>query len=192
MILASKSPRRKEILQSVIKNLEILVPNIEEVSCKEGITEQIIDIARKKCEKISFDNEEKYVLAADTVVVVDDKILGKPCDEKEAFEMISILSGREHFVITAYVFQNKKKNFEIANFDISKVKFKKIENEEINWYINTKEPMDKAGAYGVQGKGALFIEKIEGDFFNVMGFPISKFFTDLKEAGFKIEDLQEL
>ena len=194
MILASKSPRRFEILNNFgIKKIEVVVSEIEEISDKEDLVEQVMDIAVKKGVEVAKTYPNEFVLSADTVVILDNKILGKPKDCQEAFATLTSLSGRTHEVITAYSLINKSKGIFVSSYDKTIVKFKKITESEINWYIKTGEPMDKAGSYGIQGVGAgILIDKIEGEFYNVMGFPISKFVDDLKKYGIKIQNIIEL
>lgn len=192
MILASNSPRRKEILENFGFSLKTVSKNIDEISSKEEITEKIMDIAQQKTMAVAEDYPDENVVGADTVVVIDGKILGKPKDETEAFEMLKSLSGKSHEVITAYSFVNLKKNIFLNDAEITKVFFKDMSDKEINWYISTNEPVDKAGAYGIQGKGAYFIEKIEGDFFSVMGFPLGRFLRRLTEIGINLENLENL
>lgn len=192
MILASNSPRRKEILENFGFSLKTVSKNIDEISSKEEIKEKIMDIAQQKTMAAAKDYPDENVVGADTVVVIDGKILGKPKDETEAFEMLKSLSGKSHDVITAYSFVNLKKNIFLNDAEVTKVFFKNLSDEEINWYINTKEPMDKAGAYGIQGKGAYFVEKIEGDFFSVMGFPLGRFLRHLTEVGMDLDNLENL
>ncbi|MGM0507631.1 MAG: Maf family protein [Fusobacteriota bacterium] len=190
MILASSSPRRKEILSKIFNNLSIKTKDIKEISDKKTIIDQIEDIAFKKCIAVATENPNEYVLAADTVVVLEDEIITKPNSKKEAKDILKRLSNHEHIVITAYSFLNKNKNIKIINHDITKVYMREISELDIDWYINSKEPLDKAGAYGIQEKGSIFVKKIEGDFFNVMGFPLSKFIYDLRENNIKITDLE--
>ncbi|UUV18561.1 Maf family protein [Fusobacteria bacterium ZRK30] len=194
MILASKSPRRFEILSNFgIKKIEVVVTEIEEVSDKEDLIEQVVDIAVKKGIEVAKNYPDEFVVSADTVVILDGKILGKPKDCHDAFSTLTNLSGRTHEVVTAYSLINKSKEIFISSFDKTVVKFKEISKEEIDWYIETGEPMDKAGSYGIQGVGAgILIDRIEGEFYNVMGFPISKFVDDLKEHGIKIQNIIEL
>ena len=194
MILASKSPRRFEILNNFgMKKIKVVVAEIEEISDKEGLVEQVIDIAIKKGLEVTKSYPSEFVLSADTVVILDDYILGKPKDSHEAFTTLTNLSGRTHEVVTAYSLINKNKEISISNYEKTIVKFKKLSEEEINWYIKTGEPMDKAGSYGIQGVGSgILIDKIEGEFYNVMGFPISKFVDDLKKYKIKIQDIIEL
>ena len=192
MILASKSPRRKEILENIGFNLKIESEEVEEISNKLEITEKIMEIAYKKVEAVAYKFPDEYVVGADTIVELNDEIIGKPKDEKEAFKILKNLSGKTHNVITAYSFINKSKNILIQDYSITKVFFKDLSDEMINWYISTKEPMDKAGAYGIQEKGSIFVEKIEGDFFTVMGFPIEKFMTRLLELGISLKDIEKI
>ena len=192
MILASASPRRKEILENFGFSFKTIVKNIDETSDKTRAEEKILEIAEKKARAAAIDFPDENIVGADTVVVVDRKILGKPKDEKEAFSMLKSLSGRSHEVITAFSFININKNISYSDYEITKVYFKNLTDDEINWYINTKEPMDKAGAYGIQGKGAFFVEKIEGDFFSVMGFPLGKFVRFLNKTGFNLNNLEKI
>ncbi|MGL5124407.1 MAG: Maf family protein, partial [Fusobacteriaceae bacterium] len=136
--------------------------------------------------------KESFVLAADTVVVLDGEILGKPRDKKEAIETLKNLSGKNHKVITAYSLINLERGIEICDYAETEVKFKELSEEVINWYVGTGEPMDKAGSYGIQGKGAILVEAIKGDFYTVMGLPISKILNTLIEIGIKVENLEKI
>lgn len=192
MILASKSPRRKEILENIGFNLVIKSEDIEEVSDRIEVVEKIKDIAYKKVEAVAKKYPNEYVVGADTIVEVDGDIIGKPKDEEEAKKILQRLSNRSHNVITAFSFINKSKDICIKDVAITKVYFKELFPEMIEWYIASKEPMDKAGAYGIQDKGSIFVEKIEGDFFTVMGFPIERFMERLNELGIKLKDIERI
>lgn len=192
MILASGSPRRQEILKEVGFNFKVVVPEIEEVSKEEEPVKKILDISRKKAMSVGEKYTNEYVLSADTVVVVDNKILGKPKNVEEAREYLSLLSRREHEVITAYTFMNIEKNIFLSDYSVSKVKFYKLDEETIKWYIETGEYKDKAGAYGIQGKGRVLVEDINGDFFSIMGFPVASFVNKLKEIGIDIKEINKL
>ena len=192
MILASNSPRRKEILENFGFNLKVITKNIDEVSDEKDIIKRIEDIARKKVLAVAEVYPNEFVVGADTVVVVDDKILGKPKDKKDIYEMLHSLSGRSHKVITSFSFVNISKNISISDSEVSEVYFKNINDEEISWYIDTKEPFDKAGSYGIQGKGSYFVERIDGDFFAVMGFPIGKFVRTLAKNNISLDDIKKL
>lgn len=172
--------------------LEIKVKDVEEVSSKIELTEKIKDISYKKVIEVAKENRTSFVVGADTLVEIGGEVLGKPNDENQAREMLKKLSGKEHRVITAYTLINLEKNINISEAIESKVFFKTISSDEIDWYIESREPMDKAGAYGIQGLGAIFVDKIEGDFFSIMGFPINHFVKTLKKLGINIKDIQKI
>ena len=192
MILASNSKRRQEILKDAGFNFKVITSNIKEISDKKIITEKVLDIAEKKLEQIAKDNKNEFILAADTVVELNGKIFGKPKDMEEAFSFLKTLSGNTHKVITAYVFKNISKNILIKEVVISEVKFLELDNEIINWYLGTAEPFDKAGAYGIQGYGRILVEKINGDYYSIMGFPISNFLENLIKIGYKISQIDKI
>ena len=192
MILASNSKRRQEILRDMGFNFKVLTADIEEISDKKEISEMILDIAEKKLDKIAKENVNEFVLAADTVVELEGRIFGKPKRREEAESFLRILSGRTHKVITAYVFKNISKNIVIKDVVISEVKFFDLDDETINWYLDTNEPFDKAGAYGIQGQGRVLVEKIEGDYFAIMGFPVSNFLKNLRKNGYKISQIDRI
>ena len=192
MILASNSQRRQEILKDAGFNFKVITSNIEEISDKKNITERILDIAEKKLEQIAKNNINEFVLAADTVFELDGKILGKPKNREEAFRFLKSLSGKVHRVITAYVFKNISKNILIREVVVSEVKFFDLDDDTINWYLDTDEPFDKAGAYGIQGYGRILVEKINGDYYSIMGFPISNFLENLRKIGYKISLIDKI
>lgn len=192
MILASNSKRRQEILRDMGFNFKVLTADIEEISDKKEISEMILDIAEKKLDKIAKENVNEFVLAADTVVELEGRIFGKPKSREEAESFLKTLSGKTHKVITAYVFKNISKNIVIKDVVISKVKFFDLDDETINWYLDTSEPFDKAGAYGIQGQGRVLVEKIEGDYFAIMGFPVSNFLKNLRKNGYKISQIDRI
>lgn len=192
MILASNSKRRQEILRDMGFNFKVLTADIEEISDKKEISEMILDIAEKKLDKIAKENVNEFVLAADTVVELEGRIFGKPKSREEAESFLKTLSGKTHKVITAYVFKNISKNIVIKDVVISKVKFYDLDDEIIKWYLDTSEPFDKAGAYGIQGQGRVLVEKIEGDYFAIMGFPISNFLKNLRKNGYKISQIDRI
>ena len=192
MILASNSKRRQEILKDMGFKFKVITADIEEVSDKKDISERILDIAEKKLDKIAKDNINDFVLAADTVVALDGEVFGKPKDREEAEKFLKLLSGKTHKVITAYVFKNISKNIFIKDVVISKVKFYDLDDETIKWYLDTSEPFDKAGAYGIQGHGRALVERIEGDYFAIMGFPVSNFLKNLRKNGYKISQIDRI
>ncbi|MGL4980597.1 MAG: Maf family protein [Fusobacteriaceae bacterium] len=190
MILASKSPRRKEILQNFGFSFEVKNADIDESSSEIDIKDQIEEISRKKALAIGKIYCDDYIVSADTVVVIDGEILGKPEDTEDAFSMLTRLSGNIHKVITSYSIYNFQKKIDITKSVETDVKFRALTKEMIDWYIKSGEPMDKAGAYGIQGKGAMLVESIQGDFFSVMGFPIGDFIESIQQLGIELENLK--
>lgn len=177
IILASASPRRKEILEKVKIDFEIIVSDADENLNEKNPEKFAVEIARRKA--MAIDKKDKIIVAADTAVAIDDKILGKPKDEKDAFYMLSLLNGKKHSVYTGVCV---KKNEEIVTFcEKSDVYFKNLKENEIYNYIASGEPFGKAGAYAIQGFGALLIEKIEGDYENIVGLPVSRLYDVLKK-----------
>ena len=174
ILLVSSSPRRREILTMTGIPFRALKTSVEEEVLPSPI-ETVVKNAERKVLSVKDEQKEEIALAADTIVVLDDKILGKPKSEKEAIEFLKRLSGRWHTVITGFSLRFPDGKL-VSSYEESKVKFKRLSLSEIEWYISTGEPLDKAGAYGIQGIGALFIEEIEGDFSNIMGLPISRIY----------------
>lgn len=173
IILASSSPRRKELLTTAGMKFEIHVEEVDE-TVPEGTppAEAAKMTATKKAAAVAKDFTDCIVIGADTIVVANGRILGKPKDESDAKSMLRMLSGIEHEVITGVCLINGEKTEAFAQ--ISKVKFYDLTDEEITAYVATKEPMDKAGAYGIQGLGCKLVEKIEGDYFNIVGLPVAE------------------
>ena len=190
IILASSSPRRKMLLEQIGIKFEVISSDIEEI-IDYKLTPQMIavelakqkgnDVKNKLLNSFPNINENKIIIAADTIVINENKILGKPKDEDDAFNMLSALSGKWHNVITGLIVLDLYSEFLITDYSETKVKIKEIEQKDIINYINTKEPMDKAGAYGIQGYGATIVDKIEGCYYNVVGLPISKIYDILKK-----------
>lgn len=173
IILASKSPRRKQLLESIKLNFEVVVSEFNEETVKEKNPQRLVeDVSRQKAKVVAEKNKNAIIIAADTIVVLDREIIGKPISVKNAKEILQKLSNSKHLVITGFTVLDSKTKKSVTKSVISKVFFKNLTKKEINAYIKTGEPMDKAGAYGVQDRAGAFIEKIEGDFFNVVGLPI--------------------
>ena len=179
IILASGSPRRKEILSKLNLDFEVIPANIDEEIFNEDPIITARYLAKQKAKSVWIKNKYALVLGSDTVVYFKGKILGKPKDEDEAFRMLKNLSGKWHTVITAVSFFSYGKKLTIH--DIARVKFRNLSDKEIWDYIKSGEPMDKAGAYGIQEFGATVVEKIHGNFYTVMGLPIVKVYKVLKE-----------
>ena len=184
IILASASPRRKEILENTNVKFKIMASSIEELRLEgESPCQMVMRLAFEKGIDIASRQKSDLVISADTIVVLDNTVLGKPKDEIEARKMITSLSGRTHQVITGISLINLDNNKKIIDYVISNVKFKNLSEEDINDYIRTKESLDKAGAYGIQGYGALLVEKIDGCYFNVVGLPLQKVALGLQNWG---------
>lgn len=171
IILASNSARRKELLTKHNIEFDCIPSNIEEnVLSNFSVVENVMNLAKIKCEDIVKKYPERVVLAADTIVAFNNKIYGKPIDEKDALKMLLELQGNTHEVITA-VAVYKDGNYDVE-YEVSKVTFRTASECELMEYIDTKEPMDKAGSYAIQGIGSKFIEKYEGEFDNIVGLPM--------------------
>ena len=182
IILASKSPRRREILENTKVRFSIKESQIDEkFKLNEPQKDTVKRLAYKKALGVEKNNEDALVIGADTVVVIDDKILGNPKDETDAYNMIKLLSGKTHYVITGFALINLSLNKKIVDCQISQVTFKELSEATIKDYIQTKESLDKAGAYGIQGYGGLLVKNIQGDYFNIVGLPISKISDCLKD-----------
>ena len=173
IILASQSPRRKELLNQLgLKGYKIVVPDVDEYVEGNLSPAQIVEeLSLRKARAVAEDaDEDDIIIAADTVVALEGAVLGKPEDEGSAFSMLSALSGNRHYVYTGVTVLRGEQV--VTEHEMTAVTFRELEPEEISNYIATGEPMDKAGAYGIQGLGALLVSGIHGDYFNVMGLPI--------------------
>ncbi len=184
IVLASKSPRRKQLLTMLgINDLKVIPALSKELlPLRMPPQEAVMSLSLKKAREVSaLCSKEDIIIAADTIVELDGDILGKPEDEKAAFSMLSRLSGRSHRVFTGICVISGDKV--ISEYERSYVRFRELSEREIKAYIATGEPMDKAGSYGAQGKGSLFVEAIDGDFFNVMGLPLCRLSRVLEKLG---------
>ena len=182
VVLASASPRRRQLLELIGIEHEVLPSNIDEtLRPRETPRRHAERLAREKASAIATREPRKITVAADTIVVINRKVLGKPRDEDDARRMLAMLSGREHTVITAVAVARGRK-LRSAVEEV-KVKFRRLREDEIDAYIATGEPMDKAGAYGIQGFGATIVECVNGDYFAVMGLPLARLVTLLRDLG---------
>ena len=181
IILASASPRRSELMTLAGFRFDVICADIDEIVPEKALPQEVVmSLALQKAQAVAKDHRKSAVVGSDTVVALDGKILGKPRSEKEAAEMLRSLSGRIHKVFTgvAIVCGEKVTSF----FEETEVEFYPLTDQEILYYVATGEPMDKAGAYGIQGRGAVLVKRINGDYFNVMGLPISKVYRELKDC----------
>ena len=172
LVLASSSPRRTELLNRAGWPHEVIVAGIDEsVRANEKPAAYVQRLARSKAEAVAERLKEGVVLGADTTVVIDNQILGQPRDDADAGRMLNLLNGKWHDVLTGVALVRVGGETRVAH-ETTRVRFAEMSESEIDWYIASGEPVGKAGAYGIQGKAALFIEEIEGDYFNIMGLPI--------------------
>ena len=177
IILASKSPRRKELLKILIKNFRVVHPKYKEkIIQNNNPVEFCKNSARAKAMSIVNKFPNYYIIGADTIIYFNDKILGKPKNKLQAQFYLKSLSNTTHEVYTGVFLINKKKNINRSFFDKTIVCFNKINDTEISFYINNYKPFDKAGGYGIQEWSSVFIKKINGCFYNVVGFPLPKFY----------------
>ncbi|HWA07537.1 MAG TPA: Maf family protein [Ignavibacteria bacterium] len=185
IILASSSPRRKLLLNALLKNFGLKFDVIQ-ANIVEYIPERVknygkfaADLAELKALEVAVNNDG-LIIAADTIVVYKDRILGKPESSAGAVKMLKTLSGNQHKVYTGLVVFDTSSDKLYKSFEVTSVKFRKIPLREINFYVNTGSPMDKAGAYGIQDDfGSTFVEKISGDYFNVVGLPVFRLYSAL-------------
>jgi septum formation protein len=182
LILASASPRRADLLRAAGIEFELEAAEIDEDPLPgESPDQYVLRVARDKAEAVACRKSGNLVLAADTTVVVGGSILGKPADDGEARAMLQRLSGREHLVMTGVVLRNGRREF--AAVERTRVRFLPLDAEEIDRYIASGEPHDKAGAYAIQGGASRFIDQLDGSYTNVVGLPIGRVCSLLREAG---------
>ena len=195
IILGSASPRRRELLAQIGADFEVRVSNKEEIYHSTVPEEIVKELALMKAENVAEELAEEnasgavkstVVIGADTIVVLDGKILGKPADEEDAVRMLNSLQGRRHDVYTGVAVLDYDENGEkhVYNYSVgTAVYVNEMTEEEIRAYVETKDPLDKAGAYGIQGRFAAHIDRIEGDYYNVVGLPVSRMYRTLRELG---------
>ena len=185
MILASQSPRRRELLSMLGLDFQIFTADIDETMDPACPVEQsVAEVCRKKAEAVGKAHPGELIIAADTVVVLENRILGKPHSEEEACAMLRSLSGRQHTVMTAFCLWQDG----CADTHVEKthVRFRTLSDEEIAAYVATGSPMDKAGAYGIQDQAAIFVEALDGDYYNVMGLPLCSLVQMLRKQGVSV------
>ena len=183
-VLASKSPRRRELLENIKLDFEIMESSTDESVVDKTLSPELyvrelallkaVDVAKK------YACEDVYVIGSDTVVAIDNEILGKPSDNDDAKNMLKRLSGREHYVYTGVCVVHTSDMEACAAYEKTIVKFRKLTDDEIDKYLSKDSVLDKAGAYGIQGVAGIFVEEIHGDYFNIVGLPVHKLSILLK------------
>ena len=187
IILASQSPRRRELLTQIGLTYEVIPSTVKEVITETDPKLVVQELSRQKAEDVAGsvlrDREGILVIGADTVVSYRGRILGKPADEADAVRMLSMLQGNAHSVFTGVTLirRGPEEEWQVTFAEETRVHMYPMTGEDIRWYVGTGEPMDKAGAYGIQGLCARFVEKIEGDYNNVVGLPVGKIWQELKK-----------
>jgi septum formation protein len=186
LILASSSPRRKELLENLQLKFEVSSSDVDETFEPGMLPEKVVmELASRKAESVARKNPASFVIGSDTIVFADGLILGKPDGHGEAFDMLSRLSGRVHSVYTGVsIFTPQKSKIEF--YEKTDVEFWELTDDEKSAYIESGEPFDKAGSYGIQGLGATLVKRISGDYFAVVGLPLSRTARELKKAGFQL------
>ena len=188
LVLASRSPRRSELLQSLGLDFEVSPSKVEETTDPKQSPEQnAVKIARDKARWVAGKNPDSYVLGADTMVVLDREIIGQPVDEEDAYRILSKLAGKQHRVITGVaLITPEAEEYETAV--VSTVSIKSVPENEIRSYIATGEPLDKAGAYAIQGKGSFLVSSWEGSWSNIVGLPLEALTGLFQQAGFPVPE----
>jgi septum formation protein len=184
VILASSSPRRRELLASVGIDFEVIPSNVpEQHRPGEAPEEYVARLSRDKAAVVSERHPKRWIIAADTTVLLDDQLLEKPVDAADAARMLGTIAGRTHVVYTGVTLQNGERGHRDTRVAESEVRMLSLERSDIEWYVQTGEPLDKAGAYAVQGIGAMFIDSIHGSYTNVVGLPLALLFQMMRKAG---------
>jgi len=183
-ILASSSPRRRELLASIQLDFDVVPSHIPEVRAEgESPEEYVARLSREKATAVAQQHPSDWIIAADTTVLLGDELLEKPADADDAKRMLATIAGKTHIVYTGVTLLNAERNWRETRVAESEVRMAQLDAREIAWYVATGEPLDKAGAYAVQGIGAMFIDSIHGSYTNVVGLPLATLFAMLRKAG---------
>mgnify|MGYP001311340413 CR=1 FL=1 len=188
IILASGSPRRKKLLKQLNCNFNIIIPSVDESLIKTDIKpeEYCTNLATKKAHEISQNNPNALIIGADTIVTLENEILEKPNNKLDAINMLSFLSSKTHKVLTGVCLIWPIKKIKHVFFETTFVSFKALDKREIEYYVNNYTPYDKAGSYGIQDWSAIFVNEIKGCYNNVVGFPLSRFYIELKNLNINL------
>lgn len=181
-ILASSSPRRLKLLQQIGINPEVIHPVVNETEVKTlNPVDNVVSLSQLKANAVADKVDEGIIIGADTVVTIDDEILGKPSNSDDAQSMLRKLSGNLHKVLTAFCLRNASNGQMVAELEETSVIFRRLTEKEIHSYILKEQPFDKAGSYGIQDSGALFVDRIEGCYNNIVGFPLTRFYKVISD-----------
>jgi septum formation protein len=191
IILASGSPRRRELLTQIGIEFEIVKAESEEIITTSVPAEAVKELSMQKAAEVAGKCDGTIVIGADTVVAIDGQILGKPKDREDAVRMLRMLQGRSHEVLTGVSVILKELQKSICFAEVTKVHVFPMTEEQIEAYVNSKEPMDKAGAYGIQGGFAAYVSGIEGDYNNVVGLPVGRLYQEVLAAGVDLRAVRE-
>lgn len=186
IVLASSSPRRKHLLEQIGLDFKVHTPSWDEVDTVSNPRLRVMENALRKAQSVMDEVDADIIIGADTVVYIDGTILGKPNDRQDAFRMLQKLSGKVHRVFTGLAVLSRGSGTPVVRSEMTLVHFKHLTDDEINAYIESGEPMDKAGGYGVQGLGAVFVDRIIGNYDNVVGLPVSLLYDILRELNYSL------
>ena len=190
LILASNSRTRKEILNKVGLKYEVVPSNIEEHSDKTNPKEYVMNLSKQKAQAVAKIVKEGVILSADSIIYIDSKKLEKPKTKEQAKGMLQNLSGKTNYAVTGVTIIDLYQNKEITFNEVTEVYFDKLTEEEIDWYIDNEEYIFERCGYSIAGKSAIYIPKINGDYYNILGMPISKVYKELKALGYKLSDFE--
>lgn len=183
-VLASSSPRRSELLASVGIAFDVIPSHIPEARQPgEAPEEYVARLSREKAQAVAAQHPDRWIIAADTTVLLEEQLLEKPTDARDAVRMLSTIAGRTHVVYSGVTILNQARGYSDTRVAESEVRMLPLSPDDVEWYVRTGEPMDKAGAYAVQGIGAMFIDSIHGSYTNVVGLPLALLFQMLRKAG---------
>lgn len=188
LILASNSRTRKEVLDKVGLIYNVIPSNIEEYSDKTNPKEYVMDLSRQKAEAIARDLKEGVILSADSIIYIDDKKLEKPKTKEQAKIMLQNLSGRVNYAVTGVTIIDLYQDKKITLNEVTEVYFDELTEEEIDWYIENEQYIFERCGYSIAGKSAIYIPKINGDYYNILGMPISRVYKELNKLGYKLSD----
>ena len=188
LILASNSRTRKEVLDKVGLIYDVIPSNIEEHSDKTDPKEYVMDLSRQKAEAIAKNLKEGVILSADSIIYIDDKKLEKPKTKEQAKIMLQSLSGRVNYAVTGVTIIDLYQNKKVTLNEVTEVYFDELSAEEIDWYIENEQYIFERCGYSIAGKSAIYIPKINGDYYNILGMPISRVYKELNKLGYKLSD----